>query len=248
MRGFGNSMVAVGLVLLLLLLSASKIHAQVFLTGFTDVGKNVLTNSEYKSLYCLPAYRYRKLTLESGTIWTFTERRKKKFEGYSIAASLNFMLLKKPVTLTGYYLRKFTNEIRSIHINTLFSSSGRHFDYVIGNNYKKYRLAQNVSQNTEHRKKGTSIIEPINLVYSLTYNLNKKEKFWNVGFTITDYDFQTTEAETNPMVQIKGSCLIGNNLLPFVQMAYKTAGLLNLRVNYFGYYFRMGVVWGLIHD
>jgi len=65
----------------------------------------------------------------------------------------------------------------------------------------------------------------------------------NLELRITNFDTFTILQETNPMILAKLSYKINSKLQFYTDLCYMQAGLLNMRVNYFGYYLRGGVLW-----
>jgi hypothetical protein len=221
-------------------------QAQVLLTTYADAGNNAISNSGYQSYHFAPAYHFSRIRVESAFGWTFAKHKEKKFDSYSCAVNYTFNVVKKPISATVLFLKNIlSNNIRSTNIGILLNGSSHHFDFIIGNNYRRYILEHERMQSDEFVKNDVQITEPLNLVYSCTYNLNTPDKCWNVGITITDYDIHMIEQETNPLIHMKGSYSLNNEILPFILIGYKSAGLLNLSVNSFGYYFRMGLLWKL---
>ncbi len=219
-------------------------HAQVSLITFFEAGDNAVFNTGYSGYYFSPGYTYKNFNLETAISWSFSAYKETRLDGYSVHGSYSFNVFRIPLTATGFYLRKsLSTELRSGNWGFLMEYETLHFNIVLGNNYRNYRFKNNYLPGDGLQADDLRIVEPWNLVYSITYCLNTKEKEWNVGITLTDTDHHLIEQETNPLVNLKGSYRLKHNIEPFIIIGYKSAGFFNIKVNYFGYYFKTGLSW-----
>jgi hypothetical protein len=81
-------------------------------------------------------------------------------------------------------------------------------------------------------------------MYSVKYYFWQTSNPWNLYLNITNFERFIIEQEMNPMLNM-GLIWQKNDKWPqiFVDYWYQTAGLNNIRVNYFGWLLRTGVKW-----
>jgi len=117
------------------------------------------------------------------------------------------------------------------------------WEFLLGNNFNIYRFTDNAAQIyviTENQY----LVEAANLMYSVKYYFWQTANPWNLYLNITNFERFIIEQEMNPMLNL-GFIWQKNDKWPqiFVDYWYQTAGLNNIRVNYFGWLLRTGVKW-----
>ena len=214
--------------------------------SFVETGQNNIYNKGYFSQSIFPSYDFKKNSLDAGVLWTFGGQREKNFAGYSLKATHGFTLLKQSFAISGFYLwEPFSTELREINWGVILTCDLPHFQLALGNNYRTYRFGKAYIPSNEVMSGKYRIVEPGNLIYLFQYLLNKKEEPWNLTISLTNNDYFIIEQETNPIVIVKGVYRINENIGSFLDLGYKSAGLLNLKVNHFGYFFRLGIKWNI---
>ncbi|MPN43310.1 hypothetical protein SDC9_190869 [bioreactor metagenome] len=81
-------------------------------------------------------------------------------------------------------------------------------------------------------------------MYKFTYFAPFSEKI-HFRASITNYDTFIIQQETNPMIIIKLDYQLSQSTKLNLGVGYLQSGLMNIRVNYFGYFIRGGVQWEL---
>ncbi len=221
------------------------LHSQLFLTSYLETGKNAVYNQSYFSFAILPSCEYRDVMLKSGFAWTYAGQKENRFEGYYLKATKHIYSIKRhSFDLTGLYLWKpFSSELREINWGLMINYTYRHFQFLLGNNHRTYRYS-NKSRNLYELSRETSrITEPWNLIYELQYTINESEKPWNLVFSLSNIDYFLINQETNPVYHLKADYFIADNIDLFLEIWYKSAGMFNMKVNHFGYSFRLGAQW-----
>jgi hypothetical protein len=122
----------------------------------------------------------------------------------------------------------------------LACSLGR-FDLMLGNNTRVYRLRRGAAP--EYSGGDARIVEPRNLMYALTYRLKPAEHPWNAAISLRNADHFLIQQETNPMLMGRFQHRIGGFFTGYAELWYQSAGLLNIRVNNYGFYLRTGLLW-----
>lgn len=232
-------------VLLFLTSMGLDARCQLSLAGYLEGGNNAVYNSSYFNCSVLPSYGIRNLKLESGFSWTFADHQEKYFEGYFIHTSVDVNLFNKnKLKLAGLYLWKpFSDELREVNWGFTVTWLPGHFKFVLGNNHRTYKYSVKSSYLNELSRESSRITEPWNLVYEVRYALNNDEKPWNVAFALANFDYFLINQETNPMFHLRATYSILSHTDVIMDIWYKNAGMFNMKVNHFGYSFRLGLQW-----
>ena len=122
----------------------------------------------------------------------------------------------------------------------LACSIGR-FDFLLGNNTRVYRFRQGEAPGYSGSE--SRLVEPRNTMYAVTYRLKPADHPWNAAFSLRNTDHFLIQQETNPMVMGRFQHRIGGQCTGYAELWYQSAGLMNIRVNYYGFYFRTGLLW-----
>ena len=220
-------------------------HSQLSVTSYMETGKNAVYSNSYFNYSVLPSCELWDMKLESGFSWTFASQKENRFEGYFIQTSRDIYAFKRSsFGLTGLYLWKpFSSELREVNWGLMITCSYRHFQFILGNNHRTYRYSYKSRNLNEFSRESSKITEPWNLVYEIQYSLNSSEKPWNLAMSLSNIDHFLINQETNLMYHLEANYLIVNNVNMFLEIWYKSAGMFNMKVNHFGYSFRLGAQW-----
>ena len=220
-------------------------RCQLSIAGYLEGGKNAVYSNSYFNCSVLPSYEIRNIKLESGFSWMFADQKEKYFEGYFIRTSGNFNLFNRNnFGLAGFYLWKpFSDELREVNLGFTVTWLPGHFKFVLGNNHRTYKYSDKSRYMNEFSRESSRITEPWNLVYEVQYALNKDEKPWNVAAGLTNFDYFLINQETNPMFRLRANYSILSHMDILMDIWYKNAGMFNMKVNHFGYSFRLGLQW-----
>jgi hypothetical protein len=82
-------------------------------------------------------------------------------------------------------------------------------------------------------------------MYSFNFFLKPTDEQWNVGLSVTNIDHYIINQETNPVFNLQGFYKLKSPVKLFAQAWYKTAGITNLNLNYFGFFLRTGIIWNI---
>jgi len=215
--------------------------------SFVEAGQNNTYDRGYFSFSISPSYRLHNDYFSAGVLFTAGGQRENNFGGYYLDYERSFSIHNQAFAVSGFYLWvPFSNELRETDWGITLSYKLPHFRFTLGNNYRTYRFSRAYVRSDESTSGTYRIIEPGNLVYSFRYNLRKEEEPWNLMFSVTNNDYFMFEQETNPMVILKGTWRIADNLTSFIDLGYKSAGLLCIKVDYFGYFLRLGIKWDIL--
>jgi len=243
----GNSGKKLALSFSIMLLFAVICDSQSSVTSFVEAGQNTIFNRGYFCYSIFPSYDLKDDSFDAGILFSFGGERENNFGGYSLGYTREFSLLNQAFAVSGFYLWvPFSNELRETNLCLTLNYNLPHFRFTLGNNYRTYRFSKAYIRSDDNPSGNYRIIEPGNLIYTFQYRVNREEKPWNLLFSVTNNDYFMIEQETNPMVLMKGTYQFKENLSSFIDIGYKSAGLLCIKVDYFGYLFRLGMKWDIL--
>ncbi len=219
--------------------------AQVGLFLYTDLGKNNVSQGIFTKSSTMAHYKSGKNMLETG-FQTDLKNNKFCFSGYTLNASRIFKIKKIPLVLKGFCTWTYPSEIlEETNWGALLNMRQKHFEMAIGTNFRSYNFRQTAVRDYEINPKNTKVHEIYNIMYSFSYYLKPADDIWNIGLSVTNIDHFIINQETNPIVNLKGLYRISSPVYLYIQAWYKCAGMTNLALNHFGYFFRTGIIWNI---
>lgn len=184
--------------------------------------------------------------LSSGGLFTITNTQKNAFSAYHLHPSIDVKLFKKVITIGAFYLWKpFSSDLRETNYGIISDLRTKHFDFSAGLNTRNYSFSKaaiekyQISDNTP-----TNVREPFNLMYKLSF-LQPITKKLNLELKVSNFDTFIIQQITNPMAMTKLTYKVNSKLRIFNDIGLMQAGMLNIKVNYFGFYYRGGMKWQL---
>ncbi len=227
--------------------SVTDINAQILLEGQLDLGDNNISKGLYLQFSNFGYYEKTHWGAQAGYQLGLVQDQNVFFNSWYGSIYGKLPLNKIRIDLGGAYMwTAFSPDLREI--NWIFftkTSFLEHYRLSLGINKRIYRLSHKAANNDNTVESESPVIEEWNLMYSAGFVLKPEENKWNIMFTVTDYDRFIIEQETNPMVNIRFDYKLSKPLSLYSELWYKSSGLLNIKVNYFGTYFRIGALWEL---
>lgn len=234
------------LLLSLFLINFFNLNAQPGITFYTDVGKTNVSNGPYIKSATLGHYKVGKNTLETGFQLDLKSYNKNVFSGYLINASRIIPIKRIPISLHVFYVNELFSEIlKETNWGVYLQMRHKRFDMVFGSNFRTYCFRKKAVDEFEIEKSATRLHEKFNIMYSFSYFLKPTDELWNIGLSITDMDYFIINQETNPMYNLQGIYKFNTSFCLYAQAWYKSAGVLNMSSNYFGFFFRTGLIWDI---
>jgi len=139
----------------------------------------------------------------------------------------------------------FAPDLREVNWILFTGTSFNHWELTLGSNRRVYRLSNKAAREEANKEFKDSFIEEWNFMYSAGYRLKPRENKWNIMFTVTDFDRFLIQQESNPMINARFDYRINESLNLYSELWYKSSGLLNIKVDYFGTFIRIGAIWQL---
>jgi hypothetical protein len=217
------------------------------LNWYTDLAKNNTCSGFRGRMAVVTTLGIKDYQLKTGFLWTWPRQIEVNYSGWFVHAGGYFRIRKPTFEVTILYLVNLVSaNVRETNLGVTLGYTGRHFSITLGNNSRTYLfLKKGYREKGLNEAAGNAIIEPRNFMYSFAWNLKPKNHPWNTMLRLTNFDHFLIQQETNPMLALLLPVQFGKNLTLCPEFWYQPAGLLNLQVNYFGYYVRLGVTWKL---
>jgi hypothetical protein len=226
--------------------SVADLNAQYILEGQLDLGNNNLSRGVYLQFSNIGCYERSHWGARAGYQLGLVQPQDVFFNSWYINAYGKIPLGKRKLNLGGEYLwADFSHDMREINWIIIASTALKHWKFVLGNNTRIYRMSKKTASHNTDADPESRILEAGNMMYSAGFMLKPDENKWNLTFTITDFDRFIIEQETNPMANIRFDYKLNEPINLYSEFWYKSTGFFNIRVNYFGTLFRIGMLWKL---
>lgn len=231
------------LMISLIILETLGAKAQSNLTGYFETGNNVVSDALFLKTAGLAEVQFGKNKFGAGIEFDLISNTKKGLTGYNLIVSRNFLIGELLIEAQGFYLLKsFSKIYRETNLGVLLSINFKHVSLNGGADFKTFGMSR-AGKKIFESGSGNKIREPWNLLYSVSYTLNNEDKPWNIEISIDDYNDFIISQENNPILNLTGSYSIRPSVSLFIRSSYKSAGMMNTNINYFGFYFKTGIVW-----
>jgi hypothetical protein len=234
------------LFIYIFLIRCSYLIAQPALLFYADAGENVVSQGLFLKSAIFGQFKYGKNMAESGFQIDLKSNNKSVFSGYRIDVSREIQIKDKPIELHAFFFRTpFSGILHETNWGPFLKIKRKHFEMAIGTNFRTYSFSRKAVKEYSINKNDAKIHEVFNIIYAFSYNLKPPDNPWNVGLTVTDIDYFSINQETNPMFNMHGFYKLSLPVRLYLEAWYKIAGASNLDVNYFGFYFRTGILWDI---
>ena len=231
------------LIFSLSLLLSARMQAQITLSTYIDAGENNVSEGLLIKSSVLGSYQINKFRVEGGAQFDLKNAGSGFFTGGSLIVAREFSINKFLFETQGLFLyNPFSPLIHESNRGVVINIPRKHFHYKLGTEFKTYNIT-NRAKNDYDITSNNKLNENWNLIYLVKYNLKPPDHKWNAGASITNIDHFLINQETNPMVNIEGRYDISSPLTLYIESWYKSAGSLNISANYFGFFFRTGIIW-----
>lgn len=220
-------------------------QAQLSLSMFFDAGKNNVSEGLYLKTAAIGDYEFGKNYAGGGVQFDVRTQGKNFLSAARLEIGREVPIKNIPFEIEGvFHYSRFSELLYEYNIGLLGNVSLDHFDFRLGTHFRTYGITKDAAEdyNIESHKK---IHENWNMIYLLAYRFKPSGHEWNVSLSVTNIDHFIINQETNPVLFLRGEYRVTDPLNVFSELWYKTAGALNLSVNYFGFFIRTGIVWDI---
>jgi hypothetical protein len=228
---------------LLFLFSIQVIKAQYSADLSVEGGSNYVSSGFYSDVSGEFSVKISDWRVTSAAGVSFSGFQENIFNALKMDVSKDFML--KKTALTGhvfYQWRPFSTILHEHNAGLVVHFLKKKFGYQLGINTRVFNLINQYSASNNYAR--TSIWEPFNLMYKISWQHQLAQK-WDLNASVTNFDAFMIQQETNPMLIANVAYLLSPQTKIYFDAGYLQAGLMNIRVNYFGYFIRAGIQWQL---
>ena len=229
----------------LFFMSGINLLAQPRVTAYIDLGQTSVSNGLFIKTAGLAHYKFGKNIVETGFQLDFKSNNKNTFSGYNIKASRELRIKDFPFEVQGFYIwTPFSDILRETNWGVVLNMKRDHFVMRIGTNFRTFAFTQKAINHYDIET-SSKIHENWNLIYSFGYYIKSLDNNWNIGLSVTNIDYFIINQETNPVFYLRALYTLNSPISLFAESWYKSAGAFNLSVNYFGFFFRTGILWDI---
>ncbi len=231
--------------IILALFPWTNLFAQPQITGFIELGQTNVSDGLYMKTAGSGSCQFGKYQVSAGFQLDLISYNSTVFSGLNLNASREFNIKNFPFELRGFYiLTPFSDISRETNWGFLLNLQPDHFEIKFGTSFRTIASRKKATEeyNADQVQK---IHENWNIIYSFSYFLKRYDNQWNIGLSITNIDHYIINQETNPNFNLNGYYQINAPLRIFAEAWYKSSGAFNLSVNYFGFFFRTGIIWDI---
>ena len=223
----------------------NTLYSQFKVDLFSSLGKNYNSNGTFINLGQASEYNFNNIYINYGLELNLMDRDKKIVSGMFGSAAYGFQLANTPVRASVFYIwRPISFLINERNWGIKFQARKKHWEYQIGNNFQSYKFNKNSIDALSIDEEDATLKEAWNLMYSVKYYLKEADNNWNASIELTNIDVFIIQKEINPMMNIGFSYQLPEKATTlYTKLWYETAGLNNIRVNYYGFFFNLGVLW-----
>ncbi len=221
------------------------LFGQPAVSGYAEIGNSPVLGT-FGTFAMIPEYKVHGLAVETGISLLGSGQKETLLDAVMLRGSYAFSVKQNPLGLAlGYIWKQPSTELRETNIYLSVDYGLKHWYFLLGNNFRTYRLSGNYREEQGFSREDSRIRESWNLMYRVSFSVNAPQKSWNLITTITNVDYFLIEQETNPLFNLRGLYKPRQDLVLFMEAWYKTSGMLNIQVNHYGFQFRFGVTWDI---
>jgi len=231
------------LLFFLILCSIQVIQAQFSADLSVEGGSNYVSSGFYSDVSGGFSAKVSDWRITSAAGVSFSDARENIFNALKLDVSKDFNLNQTPLTGHVFYQwRPFSTILHEHNAGFIVHFLKNKFGYQLGINTRVYNLTSQYAASNNYDY--TNIWEPVNLMYKITWHHHLADK-WDLKASVTNFDAFMIQQETNPMLIANVAYQLSTKTKMYFDAGYLQAGLMNIRVNYFGYFIRGGIQWEL---
>jgi hypothetical protein len=220
--------------------------AQISVDSYIGVGQTLVSEGAYGDFSTSILAKFAGFNASTGGLISLNNTQQDIFAAYSLALSKDFRVDHHDFNIGAFYLWKpFSVDFSETNVCLIADFRTRHFGYSVGLNSRVYSFTKAAKQKYNFPDSvSTSVVEPLNLMYKLSY-FRPFKHFWLFEASVTNYDRYIIMQEINPMFFTKFSYKVSSKLQLYSELCYIQTGFFNVRVGYFGFSARGGLLWRL---
>ncbi|MEI6050558.1 MAG: hypothetical protein WCS03_16790 [Bacteroidota bacterium] len=228
------------LVVLAFLWLNPSLKAQNSIGGYLDIGETQVSEGLYSHISNIGCFEKTKWGMKAGYQLGLVQPQDIIFNSWYMNPYGKIKIENVLLDMGGEYLwTAISQDIRETNWVVSARTTLNHWQLGFGTSFRTYRLSRKAADVYS----GNRITENWNMMYNATYALKPYENRWNLSGTFTNYDRFIIQQENNPMLNLRFDYNISSRLLLYSELWYKPAGLMVIRVTYYGMFLRLGVSW-----
>jgi len=243
-----NRCLKISIISIILCFSMSyqnSVLSQIIVDNYIDVGRNNISEGVYSEFSTTISKHFGIFNASTGALLSYSNANKNIFSAYSLSVSRDVLKIRKhTVNLNVIYVWKpFSEDLREYNVGVFAEYRTKHFCQTLGFNSQLYRF-------THAAKVKYNFPDSINTIVWLPFNFMYKFSFYqpinkklNMEVRVTNFDTYTILQDIYPVILTKFTYNLNSKVQLYSQLCYMQTGLMGIRVNYFGYYLRGGVLW-----
>lgn len=221
------------------------VDAQIALQSHIDVGENNVSEGVFIKYAIRSSYVFHDYSVEAGMQFDLHSNNPNALTGIDIIGSRELAIKNFPFDVKGFFfLNRFSDVLYETNWGFRIETRKlKHFLFEIGTDFRTYTINKAAREEYDIIKSDSKIRENFNLIYVVTAYIKPQVNDWNVGLSVTNIDYYLINQSTNPVFNLQATWRLKSNLTLYLETWYKQAGIFNINADYFGYFFRGGIIW-----
>ncbi|MCX6262067.1 MAG: hypothetical protein NTY95_14760 [Bacteroidia bacterium] len=220
------------------------LKAQNSLEGYLDIGKNQVSKGLYSQISNIGCFEKTKWGIQAGYQFGLVQPQDVIFNSWYMNPYGKIKMGNILLDIGGEYLwTAISQDLRETNWIVSARTTLNHWKLGFGTSFRTYRLSRKAADDAFQFYSENRITEKWNMMYNATYVLKPYENRWNLSASFINYDHFIIQQENNPMFNLRFDYKISTPLSLYSELWYKPAGLMVIRVTYFGMFLRLGVLW-----
>jgi hypothetical protein len=220
------------------------LKAQFLTQGFLDIGKTAVSEGIYSHFSNTFIYNMGKWRFEAGYQLGLVQSQDVFLNSLCMSSFRKMNVGNIPLEIGGEYLwTEFSPVMRETNWILYSRTSLNHWQFGLGTGIRTYRLSYEEGYQISQPDTKNRITEKWNMMYHIRYAVKQPESKWNLSGTFTNYDHFIVQQENNPMFNLRFDRSINSPLSVYSELWYRPAGIMVIRVTYYGMFVRLGVIW-----
>jgi hypothetical protein len=221
----------------------SDTAASFWFPAYLESGNNNITDGIFLKTAIMPTYGFGKYTVQAGIRFDIISNNEDFLSGFSFLGSRSFSVSRFDFEAKGIYIRTgYSGVLHENKWGLLLNSQIKHFRFGLGTSFRTLVLNNKEAANLNDTL-NTSIHENWNMLYLFSYYIKPIGSIWNINLSITNIDYFSFSQETNPIFKIGAVYSMSPSVAFFIDSGYQSAGILNMNIEYFGFFIKTGVIW-----
>ena len=216
-------------------------NAQTKLSFQTEVGHTNVSEGMFLKTALGASYEIKGFEIETALESDVISEEQKLISGWNLSVLKEFEIAEREFSVKPYFIYSpFSGLLSETNWGLLLGTAFNKFSVSLGTGFRTMTYSDEVTPDENRR-----LHENFILLYNLKYSFLDKDSKWKLQAAVTNTDHFLIHQATNPVLSISGAYQLNESLALFSEFRYKTAGMMNMHVNYFGTLLRAGIAWEL---